>query len=165
MTRILCNYFSTNQLAGSAILTILSVLCLGQLGPITDNKTGRNMRELSTPRNINIKIDLKNVENIYDLQKPNKLMPTTVEIAELKIGKPTRVVALKARVLRSPLPTLAKKACTMCALKSIQKPMLIISSIIVIELNDKLQTFIKPTIPTIIDTFLKNKNSIGFSSF
>ncbi len=67
------------------------ILCLGQLEPTTDNKTGKNRSEFKTPSTINIRIDLKKVWNIYDLLKPSKHIPITVEIAELKIGSPTRV--------------------------------------------------------------------------
>lgn len=113
---LLFNYFSCKKIGVSGRVTFLLpfsfVLCLGQLGPTTDNRTGKNIRELSKPRLINMRIDLKNVLNMYDLQKPKRHMPTIVEIAELNIGKPTRVIALYARLLRSPLPTLAKNACT-----------------------------------------------------
>ena len=125
-----------------------------QLGPKIDNKTGKNNNAFKTPRTIRVDTVLKNALNIKDSQKKSRLTPTSVDKAELKIGNPTLMTALRARSSRLPDPVSATNECIMWALKSMQNPTAIMMIIIDMVLKDSDMKYMDPTRPSMIESIV-----------
>jgi len=91
-------------------------------------------------------------------------MPRKVEKAEFKIGIPTLRTALYALSSLVPLPESAMKAWTMCALKSIQNPILIIIIIMLIVLIEILIKLSAPIRPNMMENIVSRMTNTDMRS-